>query len=301
MSTLSTLLSSPPHRGADGLVRCAADTPLDEIVAHLRRDGGVVIVGVIDDATASRIDAELAADLVNRRPGFLHHDDAFYGSNTKRVQGLAGKSRTFVDALLLHPVLLAIADAVLLANCGDYWLSQAETIYIGPGNRAQPLHRDDLNWSHAARLGIDLQVSVLTALGDYDAAVGATMVVPGSHLEPLDQPIDPARARPVQLDPGSSLVYLGSLVHGGGANCTADRWRKALYIGYLVGWLTPEEAVARSVTPEVAARLPDRARELLGWASIRGNRQVSGPAAELCLWQLDDADVESGGGLFRNR
>jgi ectoine hydroxylase-related dioxygenase (phytanoyl-CoA dioxygenase family) len=282
-------------------VRCPADTPVDEIVATLLRDGGVVLLDCIDPATVARLDAELTPFVESRDPGFLHHVDDFYGGNTKRIQGLAAKSPAFVESLLLNPTLLAIADGVLHESCGDYWLSQAETIYIGPGNPAQPLHRDDVNWARAASLGIPLQVSVLTALGDYDADVGATMVVPGSHRWPLDRPVDPALARPVELQPGSSLIYLGSLVHGGGWNRTADRWRKALYIGYLVGWLTPEEAVARSITAEVAARLPQRARQLLGWSSLRGTGASEGPEAALQLWQLDAADAAATDGLFENR
>lgn len=281
--------------------RCPPGTPVDRVVACLRRDGAVVLVDCIAQATVTAIEAELAPYVDARDAGFLHRDDSFYGSNTKRVQGLAAKSRTFVEELLLHPQLNAIASEVLRESCGDYWLSQAETIYIGPGNEAQPLHRDDVNWSQAARLGIPLQVSVLTALGDYDADVGATMIVPGSHRWPLDHPIDSTQAQPVELEPGSSLVYLGNLAHGGGRNCTDDRWRKALYIGFLVGWLTPEEAVARAVSPDLAAALPQRARELLGWASLRGNSTDEGLEAALQLWQLDAADAAVTTGLFENR
>ncbi len=294
-------ISSRPAGSAAGLQHCAPGTPVDQIVAALQRDGAVVLVDCIAPAAVAAIDAELAPFVDERDPGFLHHVDDFYGGNTKRIQGLAAKSRAFVDELLLNRLLHDVTGAVLRESCGDYWLSQAETIYIGPGNPAQPLHRDDANWSHAARLGIPLQVSVLTALGDYDAEVGATMVIPGSHRVPLDHPIDPASAQPVELQPGSSLVYVGGLVHGGGWNRTADRWRKALYIGFLVGWLTPEEAVARSITPEVAARLPQRARQLLGWASLRGNGASEGPEAALQLWQLDAADAAATDGLFENR
>jgi len=303
MTTVVSLPPVPPRPVASTaeLQHCPPGTPVDEVVACLQRDGAVVLVDCIPPPTVAAIEAELAPYVDARDPGFLHHVDDFYGGNTKRIQGLAGKSRTFIEELLLHPTLNAITGEVLRESCGDYWLSQAETIYIGPGNQAQPLHRDDVNWSQAARLGIPLQVSVLTALGDYDADVGATMVVPGSHRWPLDRPIDPALARPVELEPGSSLVYVGSLVHGGGWNRTADRWRKALYIGFLVGWLTPEEAVARSVTPEVAATLPQRARQLLGWASLRGNTAGEGPEAALQLWQLDAADSAVGTGLFENR
>lgn len=292
-----------PFRPADdGLERLPADTDLDKLAELLRRDGGVVLEGLVAEPVLASLTTELDPFVERRRPGFRHHGDGgFYGRNTKRVQGLAVKSPTFVDHVLLSDVLLGLADRILLPSCGDYWMSQAETIYIGPGNDAQALHRDDLNWSHAARLGIDLQVSALVALGDYDAAVGATMVVPGSSGRPLDEPIDAAAARPVELAPGDALVYLGNLVHGGGANTTSDRWRKALYIGYLLGWLTPEEAVARSITPEVASRLPQRARALLGWATMHGNTASEGPEAVLQLWQLDADDLRRFDGLFVDR
>lgn len=285
-----------------GLERLPADTDPDKVAYVMRRDGGLVIEGLVSATTAATVDAELAPHVEARHAGFNpEFDDVFYGSNTKRIQGLASKSATFVNEILLNPALLALADRMLLSHCGDYWMSQAETIFIGPGNPSQELHRDDLNWSDAARLGIDLQISVLTAVGDYDAEAGATMVIPGSHAWPLDQPIDASLARPVELDPGDALVYLGSLVHGGGHNRTADRWRKGVYCSYLLGWLTPEEATARSLTPEVAASLPQRARELLGWSSLRGTTASDGAAAALKLWQLDDADLERHEGLFVNR
>lgn len=285
-----------------GLERVARNTDLDKIAELLRSDGGVIIQGLVNDEVVAALEAELEPHVERREAGFRHHgDDSFYGGNTKRVQGLAAKSPTFVHEVLVNDVLLGIADRVLLSSCGDYWMSQAETIYIGPGNAAQTLHRDDMNWSFVAPLCLDIQVSALIALGDYDEAVGATMVVPGSSGRPLDEPFDTSAAQPVELAPGDALVYLGNLVHGGGANTTTNRWRKALYIGYLLGWLTPEEAVARSITTDVASRLPQRARELLGWATIRGNVATSGPEAALQLWQLDADDFERVKGLFIDR
>lgn len=286
-----------------GLERRAATTNPDELVEILRRDGGLVLEGLVDASGVAQIGSELDPWVQSRQPGFNgEFDDVFYGRNTTRIQGIPSKSRTFVDAILLHPTLLAVADRVLLAHCGDYWMSQAETIFIGPQEPAQELHRDDLNWSYAAEMGIDLQISVLTALGDYDAEVGATRVIPQSHLWPHDRPMNPEDSQPVELEPGDALVYLGSLVHGGGQNSTDDRVRKGLYTAYLLGWLTPEEAPALSVTPELAATLPQRGRELLGWSSIRGNPiDETGAAAALHLWQLDQADVERDNGLFVNR
>lgn len=294
-----------PHRidAAADLERCPADTDPAKLAEILRRDGGLILDGLVSAADVARIDADLAPAVAQRQPGFIgEFDDAFYGVNTVRVQAIPSRSRTFVDAILLHPTLLGLADEILLPYCGDYWMSQAETIFIGPGEPAQELHRDDANWSFAAQLGIDLQISVLTALGDYDAEVGATMVVPRTHRESPDTPVDPTDARPAVLAPGDALVYLGSLVHGGGHNRTEDRVRKGLYCAYLLGWLTPEEAPAMSLRPDVAATLPQRARELLGWSSVRGNpRDAHGAEAALHLWQLDRDDLARYDGSFTHR
>jgi ectoine hydroxylase-related dioxygenase (phytanoyl-CoA dioxygenase family) len=177
-------------------------------------------------------------------------------------------------------------------------MSQAETIYIAPGNPAQALHRDDINWSFAAKQGIDLQMSALVALGDYDAEVGATMVVPSSHRDGYNSPIDASRAQPVEMKPGDALIYLGSLAHGGGANTSSDRVRKALYIGFLLGWLTPEEAVPLAIPLEIAQTLPTTARALLGLSSLRGNTATQGIESFAQLWQLDRDHLDQLDGAF---
>jgi hypothetical protein len=301
-SLLGAARSRFPSRSDGELARVAPDTDSDHLLEIIDRDGGLVIRGLLAPATVERIDRELGPAVTARGPGFrAGFDDTFYGTNTVRVQGIAAKSRTFVDEYLLHPTLLDIADRVLLPYCGDYWMSQSETIYIGPGNEQQALHRDDLNWNLAAQLGVPLQISVLVALGDYDADVGATHVVPCSHRWPLDRPFDASMSTQVELAPGDALVYLGSLLHGGGANVTDDRWRKALYLSYLVGWLTPEEAVPLGVGSDVAATLPPRARQLLGFAGLP-ERATDDPAeAALALWQLDADAPAVVDGTFRNR
>ena len=193
------------------------DTHPDKLADVLRRDGGIVVAGLFSADVVERLNADLDPHIATREPGFsAGHDDTFYGTNTKRIQGIPAKCRTFVDQVLLDDTLLAVADRILLPNCGDYWMSQSETIFIGPGNPAQELHRDDLNWNLAARLGIDLQISVLVALGEYTPEVGSTAVVPGSHSWPLDRPIDPCAAEQVEMEPGSALIYLARSSTAGG-------------------------------------------------------------------------------------
>ena len=65
---------------------------------------------------------------------------------------------------------------------------------------------------------------------------------------------------------GSAVVYLGSTIHGGGANSTADRWRRGVHMSYTLGWLRTEENNYLAVPPAVARTLPRRCQEVLGYA-----------------------------------
>ena len=271
------------------LTRCLVSTSVSKLTQLILRDGGVIIEGLLSLDETHTLHDQIQPHVDRRSLEFRKDstDDEFYGKKTIRIQGLAAKSRQFVDSILLNNILLGIADQILLPNCGNYWMSQAETIYISPGNPAQALHRDDINWSFAANQGINLQISALVALGDYDAEVGATMVVPRSHRGGYGSPINSIHAEPVEMKQGDALIYLGGLAHGGGANTSTGRIRKALYIGFLLGWLTPEEAVPLAIPAEIAQTLPDRARALLGLSGLHGNTATQGIESFARLWQVD--------------
>ena len=150
------------------LTRLPADSDSEEIVSVIKRDGGLILTNLIAPSHATSFADELQDSVDHREPGFLSgHDDTFYGNDTIRMQSMARRSKTWVNEMLLNPVLLSIADAILHPHCGDYWLSQSELIYLGPDQAVQELHRDDLNWPFAARLeDIDLQLACLIAIGD---------------------------------------------------------------------------------------------------------------------------------------
>jgi ectoine hydroxylase-related dioxygenase (phytanoyl-CoA dioxygenase family) len=54
-------------------------------------------------------------------------------------------------------------------------------------------------------------------------------------------------------------------MHGGGANST-DIPRRGAHLSYCLGWLRTEENNYLSTPPEVAAKLPRQAQEILGYA-----------------------------------
>lgn len=262
----------PPMRA---LERFAPDTPIETMLDTYRRDGGFIVESMFDRAT---IDAmRTAAD--RRAPAFPPGTAtqgmgaagaAFVGTNTVRFSSLAKLDDTYFD-MLDNERFAAIADAVLLPHCGSYWVNTGQVMYIGPGEPAQWLHRDADNWWAYVEAAwpdvVDITLSAMIGLDEVTEELGATRVVPGSHRWAELQHRVEHPTVPAELGPGDALVYSGYVVHGGGANRTSDRWRKAMHLSFCAGWLTPEEACALDFgLGELDDRSP-RVQRLLGHRS----------------------------------
>ena len=78
------------------------------------------------------------------------------------------------------------------------------------------------------------------ALTDFTRENGATRVVPGSHKWAPDRQTRPEEITCAAMPAGSALIYLGSAIHGGGANTTTKESRRGMFLGYVVGWLRTE-------------------------------------------------------------
>ncbi len=249
--------------------RLAGAEPVERIVETLREHGGVIVEDLLDAELLARFNAELDPHLAAARPDrtFLSPAiDWFFGKHTRHLTGVAAKSRVFASEVLCHPIYLALADAVLGPSCASYQLNVAQVLDRGPGAEPQLLHRDEAVWVHLPRPHPEIQLASVIALVDFDADTGATRVVPGSHRWPLDrQPTDDEIAA-AEMRAGSAVVYLGSTIHGGGPNTSADTWRRGMHMSFTVGWLRTEENHSLSTPPEVARTLPRRAQELLGYA-----------------------------------
>ena len=191
----------------------------------------------------------------------------FYGSGTKRFTGLVGKVRSFED-IILNEMLLSIADEFLLPLCGEYMVNTAEMIEVNAGAKAQYVHRDNENWPEAAGLG-ELMVATIVALVDFTAENGATRVVPGSHRWQRERRPSDAELVPAAMTKGSALVYLGSALHGAGANATADTLRRSFHLSYCLGWLRTEENHYVAMPFDKVPDLQARTRQLLGFTSYK--------------------------------
>lgn len=241
-----------------------------ELCAILERDGAAVVEDLLSPDQLARLNAELDGFVDAVAPGLRHptHEEIieFYGFSTIRIDGLPAKSDTFVE-LMLHPLLTQTADHFLLPNCRDYLLNTGQLIQIGPGETEQELHNDESAWPEVPRPKPLLEIEAMFALSDFTAANGATRVVPGSHRWEAERKAEADEITQAEMTAGSALFYLGSTIHGGGANRTADQSRRGMFLGYVVGWLRTEENTFLTVPFEKARRMPQRVQELLGYKS----------------------------------
>lgn len=248
-------------------------TSPEEVNDILARDGAAIVEGAMGadllDGLNSDFDTfvdELGVGLRNPVNDFMVE---FYGSSTVRFDGLPGKSASFVELMQL-PLLQGVADLVLKPHCADYLLNTAQLIEIRPGETAQLIHRDEDAWPHMPVQRPQLEVEAMFALTEFTQDNGATNVVPGSHLWDPERTPEPGEITQAEMAAGSALVYLGSTLHGGGANKTDDIRRRGMFFGFVVGWLRTEENTFLTVPLEAAKSMPVRVQELLGYKSHGG-------------------------------
>lgn len=276
------------------LQRIPATAPIERLLAAYETDGGLIVEGmfpvdVIRTLRDDILDAARRFSPGGATQGLGEAGKAFVGANTIRFSTLGRVSPAFF-ALLDNPVYAAIADALLLPSCGSYWVNSGQAMLIGPDSPAQMLHRDCDNWPQlCGRLWPEcpeVTVSAMIALDEVTEEIGATRVIPGSHLWPdYADHGSPDMTVPAELSPGDALVYSGKVVHGGGANRSADRWRLAMHLSFLVGWLTPEESSPLDYTDADLAGQSERVQRLLGHRSYDPRPHVGGG-----LW-LRDVDM----------
>lgn len=246
-------------------------TSPEDVLAALDADGAVIVEGLLPPELLARFNAEIDPLLDDAPVGgskFVNEAAPwFFGGQTRNVTGIAGKSDVFAREILPHPLYLAVCDALLLPSCARYCLNIAHVLDRGPGSTAQYLHRDEAVWLHLPDPHPEVQVASVIALVDFTADNGATVVAPGSHRWPKDRAATDADLVPAEMPAGSAVLYLGSTIHGAGANVTEATTRRAMHVSYCLGWLRTEENQYLSTPAETVRTWPRLSQELLGYAA----------------------------------
>lgn len=175
-----------------------ADAPIDEILAIIERDGGVILTDftTIEELALIDYDVELYRKEYEGQATKVKGGSGVIPQETLAVPGLVGKSPT-IAKICQYPVLKNLRTSILEERfCGssegisgeaviDPLLSYAVTFWIGPGAPRQRLHRDD--YVHLTRHEYPFDLKRASQFGCLIAGTkttrqnGATMFIPGSH------------------------------------------------------------------------------------------------------------------------
>ena len=244
----------------------SVEAEVAEDVRQLHELGFVVLRGLLD---ADEIAAQRAAvapligtDRFGRNP--------FEGVRTERIYAVLAKAPP-VARLVEHPRILALGEALLAAG---YLISSVQAVRIHPGEAAQELHCDD-DAGAPPRPRAPQGFSCMWALDDFTRANGSTRIVPGSHRWHTVREPRPDEVVSPEMSAGSVLVYLGGVLHGGGAN-TADAPRLGISSIYCQPWLRQFENQTLAVPPAVAAQYSKRIQRMLGYSMLGPMGTVDG-------------------------
>lgn len=242
--------------------------PLRTVVGDAARGLASEGYAILRSAMDAEILAEIEADLADRFELTPFCEGGFYGACTKRFGRLLLRS-PLIEKLVLHPAILALAETTLGNWCDRIQLNLTQAIEVHPGAPAQFPHRDQDMWQGS--LGeVEYLINVMWPLTAFTQDNGATIIWPASHgaqalaEAPKEAPIV-AEARA-----GDAIVFLGSTLHGAGANCSRCV-RRGIIISYCLGWLKPYENQWLAYPPEVARHFGPELAALAGYAQHRPN------------------------------
>lgn len=245
------------------LDRLDASDLIAQDARDLRAHGWCILRNVLPPAQIQALDVELADSFATTPFG----EGGFYGTTTKRFGRLLRRAAG-AAALVQHPRILGIAKTMLAPWCDCIQLNTTQAIAVHPGAPAQLPHRDQDMWRGPIGT-IEYLVNVMWPLTAFTPDKGATLVWPDSHgahalTDTSGLPFAAA------MRPGDALLFLGSTLHGAGANRT-QAVRRGIIIGYALGWLKPYENQWLAYPPEIARSFSPDLAALVGYRQHRPN------------------------------
>lgn len=237
-------------------------TPAQEEITRwtsaLRSDGYAIIPDALTPHNIAALSGDLAP-IFDRTP-FCSGD--FYGPRTKRFGSLLRRS-VHAETLVRHPLVLAITQEILGRACDVLQLNLTQAIAIYPGAPRQYPHRDEDMWQ-GEKGHHEYLLNVIWPLTPFTADNGATQIHPDGEVQ------DDASAIIAACEPGSAICFLGSTLHGAGANRSGSV-RQAVIVSYCLGWLKPYENQWLTYPPSVARHFSPELAALVGYRQHRPN------------------------------
>ncbi|KAJ5325958.1 Phytanoyl-CoA dioxygenase [Penicillium brevicompactum] len=249
------------------------------IIQAIIDDGCCVIKNFTSEETINDVNSEA-------RP-YIDADKPWKGDlfppETRRCANLMGRSKTAREQWLVDPLVRALNAKFVDKTTSNFYgetkhtytseaiCSIAMTFDVGPGAKAQRLHRDDKNFhmthedqaSTGYRVGSDVMMAFMIPGVKTTVENGATKAIPGSHLWSSDRAPKSHEAVPALMDVTDCWVMLGGLYHAGGANMTSNERRTLHGMFFTRGFYRQEEnTYLANSTEEVLSWSPEAQRAM---------------------------------------
>lgn len=287
----------------ESIRKFAADASTSDVTAEIRRSGVAVVENLFAEKQMDTLVETVRAELDKREPG---EGEFFANRKARSISRLFARGIEFSEILLLNECVLELQDAMLLPenpmassaakrpevddtlaglfdredfyrgpdalvgpNCHHYRLNASVAMEVCRGGESQGLHRDQWRYLPYMRrdpAGPELTMAVMVAGTDFTAENGATRFVPGSNRWSDDRKPEEHEIVSAVMSKGSAAFWLGSVLHGYGMS-SVDAPRTGFIYSFGLDYLAQEENQFLAVPPEIARRLPVRARQLLGYRS----------------------------------
>lgn len=234
---------------------------IDALAAQLQCDGYLILPHAAEPALLEALDEDLKPHFASARFG----TGPFYGETTKRFGRLFARS-AHAEAFARHPLILPIVESILTPWCETIQINLTQAIEIFPGAPAQFPHRDQDMW-RADKGRQEYMVNVMWALDDFTHGNGATRLWPGSNGAAPDSMQPEPEAIQAVMPRGSAAIFLGSTLHGGGANQSAMS-RRGMIVSYCQAWLKPWENQWLAYPPHIARTFSPELASLVGYRQL---------------------------------
>ncbi|OLN88088.1 hypothetical protein CCHL11_00007 [Colletotrichum chlorophyti] len=262
------------------------DTPLEDIIYLLKRDGGVFIKGLIPVADVDKAYGECRERLDND----VEWNGAFFPKETQRAPALLAISPTYAKTQMMNPLYQKVCEYFLTTRSWFWWgkdrkesvskpyVHSCTAMRIGPGGKAQPLHRDDYishnyheeidEWDDERDKNRETAVGLFVAGSKVTKENGGTQFIPRSHLWGTSRQTPPRVEDCIyaEMEKGDAFIMLASAYHAGGQNTTHDETRLVFATFSIRGYLRQEENQFLSVPRETAKQYDQEIQRFMGYS-----------------------------------
>ncbi|KAH8693805.1 phytanoyl-CoA dioxygenase [Talaromyces proteolyticus] len=261
-------------------------TPLEDIIYLLKRDGAVFVRNLISPEDVDKAHEDIKDRLENDE----EWDGNFFPKETKRAPSMIARSPTFTKTQVMNPLFQAVCDHFLTTRSWFWWgenrkesvskpqVTSTTAMKIGPGGKAQPLHRDDYinhnyhtevsEWDDERDANRETAIGLMVAGCKVTKENGGTQFIPRSHLWGTDRKTPPSTSDCVfaEMEKGDALIIFSSVYHGGGNNTTTDEHRLMFSTFAIRGYLRQEENQYLAVPADKVKQYDRATQKFIGYA-----------------------------------